>query len=470
MTDLIKLYTDEQDKLKKYQEKDPGLVTPQRNFSYQEILSYIGINVDFGFLPQGYLNFYHQDFIVEEVDSKGEAITIEPGSLDLVTAKPGDKTLYAQMVKVGLSTLEARENLAQALGVPVKQINYGGIKDKVAITSQQISLRGINPEKVEEIVKGLKVSGLYLKNLSWGKGIIEKGKIRGNRFIITVRTPSTLGQGWLDQALDRVKDGFNNFYYLQRFGSPRLLSHTLGKLILQQEYEAVVKTFLTSTGVQDVPLLSRIREQAVNDFGNWQKLEELFSELPYTFRLELGLIRYLAKKPDDYLGALKSIEDQTTLWVYAYASYLFNLHLSSSVTKGETLVAELPLLLNPQHTAIKTYAQKLSEDNILDLKKSAQAFFGRDVLHQKNVCLTKVPVKVINTKIIEKGVVIAFELPVGAYATTFLTHLFSLYRGLPIPEWLDKTKHDGKKILNLGSVAPVEEVLGEYIFSQDKGQ
>jgi hypothetical protein len=86
------------------------------------------------------------------------------------------------------------------------------------------------------------------------------------------------------------------------------------------------------------------------------------------------------------------------------------------------------------------------------------------------VCLTKVPVKVINTKIIEKGVVIAFELPVGAYATTFLTHLFSLYRGLPIPEWLDKTKHDGKKILNLGSVAPVEEVLGEYIFSQDKGQ
>jgi len=462
MKDIVKLYIKEQEELKKYQALRPELVNPKRNYSYQEILKRIGIDIDFGFLPQGYLNCYHQDFVVEEIGRDGQISTIEPGNSTLPEPE-GKKTLYADLVKVGLSTLEAVASLAENLGLELKKINYAGIKDKVAITSQKISFNGIDWQKL----KGLKVDGLFLKNYSWGKGVIEKGKLSGNQFIITVRTPVTLGQGWLDQALDRVKDGFYNFYYLQRFGSPRLLSHKLGKLILEQDYQAVIKTFLTEVGVQDVPLLNQLRQKVKNNFGNWPACEEIFSLLPYTFRLELEIIRYLKNKPDDYLGVLKikTIIEQSTLWVYAYASYLFNLHLSGLINQQKDLPKELPLLLNPKYPTVKTYADKLAEDKIKDLNKSLINIFGRSMILEKNVCLTKVPVKILGAKIIEKAVVIAFELPPGAYATTFLTHLFALYRGLPLPEWLSKTKYDSKNILGLGSVKKTEAVLGEYMFS-----
>ena len=462
MTDTIKLYLDEQEILKKYQAEDPALVTSQRLYDYDEILKHIGIDIDFGYLPQGYLNLYPQDFVVEELGEENNLSTIEPGGFKIPEEKQsGQATLYAELVKVGLSTLEAVGNLTKALGAPAGSVGYGGIKDKVAVTSQKVSLRNIDFKKLDE----LHVPGLFLKNFFWGKGVMEKGRISGNQFTILVRTATTLGDGWLKGSLAKVEDGFYNFYYLQRFGSPRLLSHQLGELILQKNYEGTIETFLTQIGVQNVPLITQIRQQVKESFGDWVKLEALFNALPYTFRLELEIVKYLKPNPQDFLGALKNIKDQTTLWVYAYASYLFNLTLSKLINEGRGLPKTLPLLLNPEAAAIENYKLYLNQAKINDLKSALSPFPGL-FLNKKNTALTKMPVKIIQAKIINNGVMIAFQLPTGAYATTFLAHLFSLYRGLPLPEWLaNREKYDTKKILNLGSIAETEKILGDYIFT-----
>lgn len=463
MEDLTQLYKKEQLLLKEYQKSSPELVTPKQNFSYQEILERVGIRIDFGYLPLGYLNLYQQDFIVEEIGPEGEISSIEPENL--VPALPFDvelKTLYADLVKVGLSTIEAAKTLAQELGIAENQINYFGLKDKLAITSQKISFRNLDFKKIEN----LKIPGLFLKNFSWGKGVAQKGKLKGNQFVIVVRTPTTLGEGWLKQSLAKIKDGFYNFYYLQRFGSPRLLSHELGQLILQKNYKQVIKTFITSTGVQDLPLITQLRKKVQENFGDWQKLKEILTELPYTFHLELKLIDYLKSQPQNFLGALKSIPDQATLWIYAYASYLFNLYLSALINDGKDLPRELPLLLHPKATAVEIYQQHLKKDKIFDLPAALKPIFGYSPINFKNTCPTKMPVKIIETKIVKKAVILAFWLPAATYATTFLAHLFALVRGFPWPEWLDKTKYDSKKLLGLGSVAAVEKVLGEYIFNK----
>lgn len=462
MADSINLYLQEQETLKRYKELHPELVLPQKRFSYQEILQHIGINIDLGFLPQGYLNLFPQDFIVEEITKDGRICEIEPGNQKLEpSSDKEEKTLYADLVKVGFSTLEAQESLAQALNIEPKNIAFAGIKDKVAVTSQEISIRGVTQAQIEN----LHVPGMFLKNLHWGKSIIEKGSLKGNRFTITVRTPTTLGQGWLDNSLEKIKGGFNNFYYLQRFGTPRLLSHILGKLILRQEYQETVFTFMTDMGVQGVGLLSQLREQVKADFGDWEKVEKTLLKLPYTFRLELQLCQYLKNHPNDYAGALKNILEQTTLWVYAYASYLFNLHLSTLIIEKQKIPEKLPLLLHPDYKSIATYTGQMAADGIKDINPALKKIFGHLPFAEKNTCQTKMPAEIISAKIIKQGVVISFNLPPGAYATTFLTHLFSLCRGLPMPEWLIKNKIDGKEILNLGSIAQTETILGQYMFS-----
>ena len=460
MKHLADLYQEEQELLKQY---DQRLLLAQKPATSQELLKKVGIDVDFGFLPKGYINFYNEDFIVEEIDKQGKLKTIEPES-SVIPAQPGSSqpVLYADLVKTGTSTLEAAETLAKKLGVAMNKINYAGIKDKLAITAQQVSIEGAD---LTEVAK-LQIPGMFLKNFSWHEVNSYKGGLRGNRFTIVIRTPSVLGQGWLETSLKKIKQqGFYNFYYLQRFGAPRLVSHNLGRLLLQQNYQGAVEMFLGDSGSQDVGLLNNLRQQAKENFGNWAKVAEIFSALPYTFRLELEVARYLEKSPQDYFGALKLMHDQLAIWVYSYASYLFNLHLSKLINEQKTIPHRLPLLFNPKYNKISTYVEHLEKDGIGNLEESLEKLFAgekvRPQMRTQNTYATTAPAKILKSKIVDKAVVLAFELGIGVYATTFLSHLFDLDRGLPVPDWVAGDKLDAKKILGLGSVELATKVLGE---------
>ena len=102
----------------------------------------IGIEGVYGDRPVGYLKLYPQDFVVEEISKEGTVRTIDLGDDSALMDGEGS-TYYADLVKMGISTLEAKEQLAHALHIDEKNIGYAGIKDKLALTSQVISIRGI---------------------------------------------------------------------------------------------------------------------------------------------------------------------------------------------------------------------------------------------------------------------------------------------------------------------------------------
>lgn len=463
--DPVAVFQAEQVYLRSVRAQRPDDVAPRHPFTPAQVLAHIGIQVDFGPRPEGILKLYHQDFVVEEVGRDGTVSTVEPTDATVPVPTPAARTLYADLVKVGLDTLEACAAVARALHLPPVQVSYAGLKDKVAITAQRIAIRGADPDRLAQ----LNVPGLFLKNFAWGSGAMEKGGLAANRFTIVVRTPAPVAEVWLATQVNRWRSGFHNFYYLQRFGTPRLISHVLGKLLLRGEPREVVRHFLAERGIQDVPLHNRIRETAEAHFGDWTRLREAFAVLPYTFRLELALLDHLAAHPDDYAGALRSLGDQPRLWVYAYASFLFNLHLSRLVQRGEPLPPELPLLLHPQASSIDTYVQQLAADGIASVERAVVAALGHRPISDKNVCRTTVPVVIHAAKAVGQAVLLAFDLPPGTYATTFLVHLFALRPAAPLPEWLDRTRYDSKVLLGTGSVAAVEKMLGPYIFTPGEG-
>jgi len=215
----------------------------------------------------GTLKLWPEDFIVEETGKEGETYFVSSTHSSESETAPSPTT-YATLVKCGVSTLEAMDDIARQLGIKKEALSFAGIKDKDALTAQRISLRGIQPEDLEK----LHSSYFFLKDIVGGKGTVEKGSLRGNRFTILVRTAENLHDAEASQHVARALDsvntiGFYNFFYLQRFGTPRLHNYYWARQILRAEYEAAILDILTYPAPRELEYFKILRGKIKEQFG-----------------------------------------------------------------------------------------------------------------------------------------------------------------------------------------------------------
>lgn len=447
--------------LEYYKKTNPKFLT-LKALQEQEILSRIGIKIPFYFRPKGYIRFYPGDFIVEEISKTGEASEITPKEKEIPSPLYSSFHLGCDLIKVGISTLDAINILANTLDIKLGRITYAGLKDDNALASQKLIFLDLNSEIFEKI-KNLSSPYFFLTNFKVEKKKLLLGDIFGNRFTIFIRTKDRVDKNIFFQNLERIKNnGFLNFYSTQRFGVPRFLSHFLGKLIVQGKYKQVVFNFLFKTGLQETPLIKEKREKAKRFFRNWEKIEEIFSELPFTFRSELQILSYLKENPKNFIGALNFLREQTQIWVYSYVSYLFNRTLSFE-NKNLRLPNELPLLLSYDKRDQKIYEFLLEKDNTQDFLKNLEPF--KFLRLKRRFIKTRIFPKKVLAKVLPEGVALSFVLEKGVYATTFLMNLFEFSEGLPVPEWIKTKEYDTKKLLGLGSLEAVKEIFGKNISS-----
>ncbi len=146
-----------------------------------------------------------EDFIVEEV--------IE---LD----KRQGNYLYAKLVKKNYNTIDAINLISKVLNIQRNDIGFAGNKDKVAITTQYISLYKVKKEDLLKLnIKDIKVIPLYS-----GFTPIFLGQLTGNNFRIKN-----------DLKLRRLRlDAMVNYYGEQRFSSN---NKDVGKAILLKNYK-----------------------------------------------------------------------------------------------------------------------------------------------------------------------------------------------------------------------------------------
>ena len=439
-------WINEQKVIEAARKKNPELFTlPERK--EEVLLNHIGIKESRESLQKGYIKLYPTDFIVEEILQSGVILADEKEEKKKVVADEEMRTVYADMIKVGLSTLEAVLRISQALNCDIKQIGYAGIKDAAAITSQRISVRNIPIEKVKE----LKLDNIYLKNIYPGKGVMTIGELKGNRFTIFIRTESKLGEHLESEILKIKEGGVVNYFGPQRFGSPRYLSHVFGKAILQGNLANAIKVYITEQSQFEWPFFSEYRKKLASVYGNWPEVLKILEELPYTFRYEIKLAKHLLKKPSDYLGALKSVQDQMKFWLLAYSSYLANYLLSSLVNENYDIPKTIPLLISKDRMTFQIYEPLLAMDgtqNYLQIIKSL-SFIG---LAEGQYLETKFYPKIHSFKILPAGLAISFDLPKGAYATTMLMNLFDLSGWVTLPASMNQEIIDVKKALGEGSL------------------
>jgi tRNA pseudouridine13 synthase len=123
--------------------------------------------------------------------------------------------VYCEIEKVGLTTFDAVNRIAAALGVSSRDVGYAGLKDARAVTRQVLSVLGTT----EEAVMNLRLPGITVR---WGArhgNKLRLGHLAGNRFAVKVRDVEPTHVVRLKEPIDLIRRrGMPNYFGEQRFG------------------------------------------------------------------------------------------------------------------------------------------------------------------------------------------------------------------------------------------------------------
>jgi len=145
------------------------------------------------------------------------------------------------------------------------------------------------------------------------------GQLKGNRFAITLRNVVAESDDVIKAAVDGLsKNGFINYYGLQRFGSGSVPTHIVGAALLRGEWRHAVSLILGT----------RVHYKGHGD------IDVALSGIPRHLTVERAMLQRLKKYPGNYLQALMAIPKTLRLmYVHSYQSYLWNHAASMRVEK-----------------------------------------------------------------------------------------------------------------------------------------
>lgn len=123
--------------------------------------------------------------------------------------------LFVRFEKTGLDTREAIQRLARALGLDPREAGSAGMKDRHAITTQWVSFHRGDPARA----RGAEIEGVRVLEAALHENKLRTGHLRGNRFTVRLRGAD---RALLPIARERLAfleaRGVPNYYGDQRFG------------------------------------------------------------------------------------------------------------------------------------------------------------------------------------------------------------------------------------------------------------
>jgi tRNA pseudouridine13 synthase len=230
--------------------------------------------------------------------------------------KPKGEYVYFLLKKRNYNTLDALKLLAKELRVPLDQIGFAGLKDKLAITEQIISV----PKRYVTAQNYRLSPQVYLRFLGYGNEPIKLGEFLGNEFTVTLRPLGRRQKLKIKKGLNFFTQyGFPNYFGEQRFGSVLGTKDFIARLLLKERYEEALKTYILS-------FLKSEERQLLNKL--WGKWDLMLKYLPPNDINKRAVIKAL-KRQKPYEKVFKVIpKNIRIMFAFAYQSYLWNETLS----------------------------------------------------------------------------------------------------------------------------------------------
>ncbi|SMO58629.1 tRNA pseudouridine13 synthase [Balnearium lithotrophicum] len=346
------------------------------------------------------IKFKPEDFKVEEILSE----------------KPSNEGSYRAYLlkKRGLETEEALRRISKLSRVPLREISYGGKKDKNAETLQYISV----PKKFR--LREIKEKNLSLSEVGFLKKSVRE-VVLGNRFEILVRDTFKID----GERLRILKDiGIPNYYGEQRFTSSRK-----GKLFVQllDELEEALKFLFQPAGFENSRerrgkrlFLERNYEGALTYLRGWRKRVAEFllkgGDLKKAFRL-------IPKSEIEFqINVLQSFMFNEKLREIIEGSNVETFKLKYRM--GELLYPKEKIEVPGEIPSYIPFSKEYSEivERIQLNEKSLKNYIS---LFHRFKRRTMVKPKNFHFELKGEGLLLKFELPKGSYATNILRFLFN---------------------------------------------
>lgn len=386
----------------------------------------------------GRLKEEFEDFIVEEVP--------------LYPATGEGEHVYFQIEKTDVSTIEAVERLARALGRDAREFGFAGLKDRRGVTRQVLTIDRVDPERV----RAVEVSGVRVLSAERHRNKLRIGHLRGNRFRIRLRDvepdPERI-RTILDVLVDR---GLPNWFGPQRFGV-RGEAQWIGRALVAGDDRDAVRRLLGHPAVEegnaDVVAARWLFEQ--------YRWTEAFERLPGAYRDERRVIDHLLHRGEDWTGARRRLgKRMTRFYAAAFQSWLFNRVLDRRLELeggdlGRLRSGDLAFLHrngavflvdDPETLVERSRALEISPSGPLFGRRmpnpggeiarleeavlSEQGLSLRDFDSLERLCdlggerrPIRVPVADLDWRLEERDLVLGFFLPKGSYATSLVREL-----------------------------------------------
>ncbi len=370
-----------------------------------------------------------EDFIVEEIiddvteDRWKEKLSRIRGH---GAGKEKGRYLWLTMTKRDMDFFRAIGRLASSLGISTRSISYSGTKDRRALTSQTVSILGIDEKDAGRIsIPGLELSGFRYRHRH-----VKLGEHSGNRFRITIRNIGPDEMDGTKKRLDSVRnEGIVNYFGGQRFGSMRKVNDAVGKHIVMGDFKQAVMTFLTSSSVSEPQRTRKARA----DLRKTGDIIAAAHDFPDALDSERKILSYLGKRPDDYIGAFRRLPLRLLkLFVHAYQSRIWNETANALYAKSREQ-ASVPII-GYRTKLIGDSKQKSIIDGILKSEGIEQGMFrikefprlsssgsARDLIMRAGNLSYKVEDDDINNG--KKKIVLSFDLGKGSYATELVRQI-----------------------------------------------
>jgi tRNA pseudouridine13 synthase len=374
-----------------------------------------------------------EDFVVEEIPA--------------YTPSGQGEHCYALIEKRGIATLEALRRLSKALGVQERDLGYAGMKDAIGVTRQSISI----PRVSVEAVLSLQIPGIKILSAQLHGNKLRLGHLKGNAFRIRLRdaAPGALAHAQATLAI-LERRGVPNRFGSQRYGAQGNTQH-IGAAMLRGDYKAAIDTL-----IGDPAAVSDERwRQAIEAYRRGELAESL-ALFPGHFRVEREILGRLVQRPDAFDKAFNTVQPRMKrLYLSAFQSSLFDRVLEQRLDRLEE-VNEGDIAFKHENGAcflVKEAAAEAERAKAFEISatgpmfgctmmepEGAQGELEREVLAAQGLTpqsfnlsgglkmegerrALRVPLLGASVQEEEGGLMVAFSLPRGSYATCVMSEI-----------------------------------------------
>ena len=261
-----------------------------------------------------------EDFLVEELP-------------DVRIQEQGPYTYY-RLTKRGIGTPEAVQLIARGWNLAGRQISYGGLKDKHAVTVQYLTIAA-GP------LRPFQAKGIELEPMGRLPRPYGPAQFLGNRFKVVIRDlTADEANRIVAIAGDIAAGGIPNYFDDQRFGSVGYSQRFIGHAWLVGDHEEALKLALAEANPFDRSGVKKQKQILRETWGNWAE-----SKAKLERSSTRSIVTYLVDHPTDFRGAFARLrKEMRTLYFSAFQSHVWNMMLGRWLEK--TLSAERRVLVD----------------------------------------------------------------------------------------------------------------------------